>query len=193
MKIESERTAVLSLDVQNDLVKITPGMKENKVLENIARVIRAARREGILVIHITAAVRPDFRDIPRDNPLWINIRESKLMIAGTKGAEIHHKVKPLKAESVLNKTSVDPFLTTSLRQALQNADVNTLILAGLWTNYVVEATARHASDMGFRVFVVRECCASNEVANHEFALDRILPTLCYVVSLKEILEAINYM
>ena len=61
---------------------------------------------------------------------------------------------------------------------------------GLWTNYVVEATARHASDMGFRVFVVRDCCASNIEENHRVAMDRILPTLSYVVESGEILGAL---
>ena len=86
---------------------------------------------------------------------------------------------------MLNKTCVDPFLTTNLGQALQNADANTIILMGLWTNYVVEATARHASDMGYRVFLVREACASNTLENHEFTLNKILPTICYVVSVKD--------
>ena len=80
---------------------------------------------------------------------------------------------------------------TNLGQALQNADANTIILMGLWTNYVVEATARHASDMGYRVFLVREACASNTIENHEFTINKILPTLCYVVSVKDTLAALE--
>ncbi|MGQ0752520.1 MAG: isochorismatase family cysteine hydrolase, partial [Betaproteobacteria bacterium] len=149
-RIDAKRAAVLVLDVQNDLVKITPRIRENRVLENIAAVIAAARRKGVPVIHITASVRSDFRDIPRDNPLWDGLRKSRQLIFGTKGAAIHPKVRPLESELVLNKTCVDPFLTTNLGQALQNHDANTVILTGLWTNWVVEATARHASDMGYR-------------------------------------------
>ena len=189
--IDARRAAVLVLDVQNDLVKITPRIKEDRVLENIAGVIAAARRKRVPVIHITASVRSDFRDIPRDNPLWDGLRKSRQLIFGTKGAAIHPKVRPLKNELVLNKTCVDPFLTTNLGQALQNHDANTVILTGLWTNWVVEATARHASDMGYRVFIARECVASNTAENHEFAINRILPTICYVVPMKEILSALS--
>lgn len=190
-RINAKRTAVLVLDVQNDLVKITPRVKENRVLENIAAVIAAARRKRVPVIHITASVRPDFLDIPRDNPLWDGLRKSRQLISGTRGAAIHRKVRPLRNELVLNKTCVDPFLTTNLGQALQNHDANTLILTGLWTNWVVEATARHASDMGYRVFIARECVASNTAENHEFAIDHILPTICYVVGVKEVLSALK--
>ena len=190
-RIEPKRTAVLVLDVQNDLVKITPGIQENRVLEHIASVVRAARRKKVPVIHITASVRADFRDIPRDNPLWDGLRKSRQLIFGTKGAAIHPAVKPLKTELVINKSCVDPFLTTNLGQALQNADANTLIVMGLWTNYVVEATARHASDMGYRVFVVRDACASNSIENHEFAIKKILPTICYVVGVKDVIAALR--
>lgn len=189
--IDAGRTAVLVLDVQNDLVKITPGLKENRILQNMASVVRAARRKKASVIHITASVRPDFLDLPQDNPLWDGLRKARQLIVGTNGAAIHASVKPLRNELVLNKTCVDPFLTTNLGQALQNADANTLMLMGLWTNYVVEATARHASDMGYRVFIVRDACASNTIENHEFAINKILPTICYVVSANEVLAALR--
>ncbi|MBI2297075.1 MAG: cysteine hydrolase [Betaproteobacteria bacterium] len=191
MRIDARRAAVLVLDVQNDLVKITPGIRQNRVLENIAAVVRRARQKRMPVVHITASVRGDFLDIPRDNPLWDGLRKSRQLVLGTKGAAIHPAVKPLKNELVLNKTCVDPFLTTNLGQALQNHDVNTVILMGLWTNWVVEATARHASDMGYRVFVVREATASNTFQNHDFAINRILPTICYVVSVKDVIAALK--
>ena len=191
LNIESRRTAVLLLDVQKDLVDITPGLKENRGIENMALVLKAARRRKIPVIHITASVRADFLDLPKDNPLWDGLRRKRQLIIGSKGAAIDPRVKPLKSELVLNKTCVDPFLTTNLGQALQNADANTIILMGLWTNYVVEATARHASDMGYRVLLVREACASNTVENHEFALNKILPTICYVVSVKDVFTALT--
>jgi nicotinamidase-related amidase len=191
LKIDPKRTAVLLLDVQKDLVDITPGLKQNRVIENMAGVLKAARRRKLPVIHITASVRADFLDLPKDSPLWDGLRKKRQLVVGTKGAAIDRRVKPLGNELVLNKTCVDPFLTTNLGQALQNADANTLILMGLWTNYVVEATARHASDMGYRVFLVREACASNTVENHEFALNKILPTICYVVSAQDVLAALK--
>ena len=190
LKIDPQRTAVLLLDVQKDLIDITPGLKQNRVIENMAGVLKAARRRKLPVIHITASVRADFLDLPKDNPLWDGLRKKRQLIIGTKGAAIDPRVRPLKNELVLNKTCVDPFLTTNLGQALQNADANTIILMGLWTNYVVEATARHASDLGYRVFLVREACASNTVENHEFALNKILPTICYVVSVQDVLAAL---
>ena len=191
MHLDPRRTAILPLDVQNDLVETTPGVRDSGMLERMAALLAAGRSAGAEIIHTTASVRSDFRDIPKDNPLWITIRQQRSMIAGSKGAEIHQSVTPKEDELVINKTCVDPFLTTNLGQALINADVNTLALFGLWTNYVVEATARHASDIGYRVFIVSDCCASNDLDNHNWALSRMLPTLSYIATTDEILSALN--
>jgi len=190
LTIDPARTALLALDFQRDNIDATPGIKDLRVLESSARVLDAARRKGLRVIHITASVRRDYLDMPRASSLWLTLRESKTLIIGTPGAEIDPLVAPRADELVINKTCVDPFLTTNLGQALVNFDVNTLVLIGLWTNYVVEATARHAADMGYRVVVVRDCCASNDEQNHEFAMTRILPTIATVARLDDVLTAL---
>lgn len=188
--IDATRTALLALDLQHDNITATPRIGEKQVLEKIARLLEAARRKRLRVIHITASVRRDYLDMPRASSLWIALRESKTLIQGTPGAEIHPLAAPREDELVVNKTCVDPFLTTNLGQALINFDVNTLILVGLWTNYVVEATARHAADLGYRVIVVRDCCASNDDQNHEFAMTRILPTIATVAGLDDVVAAL---
>jgi biuret amidohydrolase len=190
LSIDPKRTALLPLDFQHDNITATAGIGDAQVLEKSAKVLDAARRRGVRVIHITASVRRDYLDMPRASSLWMKLRESKTLAMGTPGAEIHPLLAPRPDELVLNKTCVDPFLTTNLGQALINFDVNTLVLIGLWTNYVVEATARHAADMGYRVIVVRDCCASNDRQNHEFAMTRILPTIATVAGLDDVLAAL---
>ena len=190
MTLDTRRTALLLLDYQHDNITATPGIAQARVLEHSARVLEAARRRALRVIHITASVRRDYLDMPRASSLWMKLRESKTLIQGTPGAEIHPLVAPREDELVINKTCVDPFLTTNLGQALINFDVNTLVLIGLWTNFVVEATARHAADVGYRVVIVRECCASNDADNHEWAMTRILPAIAEVRRLDDVLGAL---
>jgi ureidoacrylate peracid hydrolase len=190
LTIDPKRTALLLLDLQQDNIAATPSIKEGRILEHTARLLAAARGKSLRVIHITASVRRDYLDMPRASALWMKLRESKTLIQGTPGAEIDPLVAPRPDELVINKTCVDPFLTTNLGQALVNFDVNTLVLVGLWTNYVVEATARHAADMGYHVIVVSDCCASNNAENHQFAMTRILPTIATVARLDDVLTAL---
>jgi len=189
--VDVKRTAVLAMDLQNDIVNATPGVAEKKILANIRRVLDSSRRKQVPVVYITVSFRPDYRDAPGASPLFQMVRQNNMLRAGTTGAEIHPEVRPQATEPVLNKTCVDPFLTTGLGQLLHTLDVNTLILMGLWTNYVVEATARHASDVGYRVIVVREGCASNSDENHNFAMNQILPSVATVASLEEVLQALG--
>ena len=112
-------------------------------------------------------------------------------ITVTDGAEIHPEVAPLPAEIVLNKTGVDPFVTTGLDRVLRNARAEALLLMGLWTNWVVEGTARHASDLGYRVLAVRDCCASNTAENHAFALANIPPTFANICGMGEVLQSLG--
>lgn len=191
MELNPKRTAIITLDVQNDLVDNTKGVLGSGMLDRMAAILDAGRNAGAEIIHITASVRDDFKDIPKDNPLWNMVRKQKSMVLGTHGAQLHESVAALPGELVLNKTCVDPFLTTNLGQALINADVNTLVIFGLWTNYVVEATARHASDIGYRVFIVSDCCAGNDEENHNWAMEKMLPTLSYITTTPEVLEALS--
>ncbi len=191
MELDPKRTAVITLDVQNDLVNNTKGVLGSGMLDRMAAILDAGRKAGSEIIHVTASVREDFKDIPKDNPLWIMVRSQKSMVIGTEGAQLHESVAALPGELVLNKTCVDPFLTTNLGQALINADVNTLVIFGLWTNYVVEATARHASDIGYRVFIVSDCCAGNDEDNHKWAMEKMLPTLSYITTTDDVLEALG--
>jgi nicotinamidase-related amidase len=191
LALDPARTAILPLDLQNDNIAATAGLAATRVLENIARLLEAGRKRQVRIVHVTASVRPDYLDMPKSNELWRALRASKKLIAGTPGAEIHPLVAPRPGELVINKTCVDPFLSTNLGPVLINFDVNTLVVCGLWTNYVVEATTRHAADIGYHVIVVEDCCASNDEENHRFAMERILPTLATVATLDEVLAALR--
>ena len=189
LEIDLNRVAILAMDFQNDIVGGTPNVEP--VLANARQVLDAGRQKQVPIIYITVSFREDYRDAPSSSPLFQMVQQNNMVRAGTPGAAIHADLTPQANDLVLNKTCVNSFLTTNLQQVLHSLDVNTLILMGLWTNYVVEATARHASDMGHRVIVVRQACASNSEENHNFAMDQILPTLTAVSSLDEVLQALR--
>jgi isochorismate hydrolase len=41
------------------------------------------------------------------------------------------------------------------------------------------------------VFVIADACASNTQENHDFTINNILPTICYVASTKDALKALK--
>lgn len=74
---------------------------------------------------------------------------------------------------------------------LRVRDVTDLILTGVATNFVVEGTARQAADLGYRVLIARDCCASASVEHQNFTLDHILPFLATVTTSPEIIAALH--
>jgi len=69
--------------------------------------------------------------------------------------------------------------------------VHTLVLMGIATNWVVEATARHAADADYRVIVLEDCCAGVSAEAHEFAIATIFGQLGEVSSSEEFLVNLN--
>ena len=69
-----------------------------------------------------------------------------------------------------------------MERLLQVKDINTLVLTGVATNFVVEGTAREAVDRGYKVVVLEDCCASLTDEMHDFSVRVILPELCDVAT-----------
>lgn len=144
------KRALLVIDIQNDYF---PGGKwtlsnMDAAADNAARVIAASRAAGHLVVHVRheslAAGAPFF-------------------VPGTKGAEIHEKVLPAQGEQVVLKHHVNCFRETSLQAILQGNGVEEVVIVGAMSHMCVHAAARAASDLGYRVTVVHDACASRDL------------------------------
>jgi nicotinamidase-related amidase len=189
LTIDPKRTAIVALDFENDIVNSTQNVEP--VLDNARQVVEAGREVHLPVIFIKVCFDSKYRDTPRNSPLFQMVKKKGILRAGTTGTEIHSMLRPLPDEPVLTKTCTNAFLTSNLQQRLNGLGVDTLIVMGLWTNYAVESTVRHASDMGYRVIVVKDACASNTVENHEFTINNIMPTLALVNSAEDVLQALG--
>ena len=55
--------------------------------------------------------------------------------------------------------------------------LETLLLAGVATNFVVEECARTAAAKDYEVIVLEDCCASMNQMMHDFPIKNILPNL----------------
>lgn len=92
-------------------------------------------------------------------------------------------LSPAPGEAVLKKTSMDAFLTTDLDARLRAAGVQSVVVCGVYGDACVESTARSAAELGYRVFVAEDACASWEPAFLEQSLQilaryfaRVAPT-----------------
>jgi nicotinamidase-related amidase len=191
LTLDPERCAFLAMDYQNEILAMTPQYRKKHLLETVKAVLDAARHTGAAVVYITVSFRDDYADAPAHSPLFQDEKAKGMMKAGSPGAAICDELTPQAGDIVINKHCVDPFNGTHLANVLRARDVDTLVLMGVWTNYVVDATARTGADSGYRIIVVTDGCASNAEENHQFFVNKILPTLGTAATASEVIAALR--
>ncbi|MCZ6891108.1 MAG: cysteine hydrolase [Chloroflexi bacterium] len=198
--IDKGHTALLAMDLQNDIVHENgafkdfgfPAMvKQNDVLAKSARLLDAARRSGVKVIYVSVKFRPGYPERPANGGLWGALIQSNALTEGTWGAEIHEAVAPQDGEPVVTKRAVSAFYGSDLAALLATGGIDTLLLCGVATNFVVEGTAREAMDRGYNVVIVGDCCAAASQETHDAALNTTLPFLSTISNLDEVIAALG--
>ncbi|MFH1053703.1 MAG: isochorismatase family cysteine hydrolase [Candidatus Woesearchaeota archaeon] len=185
-----EKTALVILDCQNDLLKedgkaagfgIAAHAKQIGTVKNIASALRKARKAGVDVVYVTVSF--DDNDLKKSKtPMHQSMIGGTVLEPGSKGAEIVDEIKP-KGEKVFNKTMISPFTIPEFVKEIAKYDK--LLLAGVATNFVVESTAREAADRGKEVVILKDCCASMNNDLHEMAL-QVLANLATITTSQEV-------
>ena len=140
-------TALLVIDIQNDY--FPGGAMELEGADaaggKAAAAIAKFRKQGDPVIHVRhLSVRPG----------------STFFLPGTKGAEIHSLVAPQGGESVIEKNFPNSFRNTELKATLEKLQVKNLVVAGMMTHMCVDASVRHAADLGYKITLLGDACAT---------------------------------
>jgi nicotinamidase-related amidase len=148
---QDERSALIIVDIQNDY--FPGGAMELEGADaagaNAAKVLQKFRNEKLPVIHVRhLSVRPG----------------STFFLPGTKGADIHPSVSPLSQELVVEKNFPNSFRATGLQAHLDSLSVKNLVVAGMMTHMCVDATVRQAADLGYKVTLLGDACATRAQA-----------------------------
>jgi nicotinamidase-related amidase len=85
---------------------------------------------------------------------------STFFLPGTRGAEIHESVAPRANETVVEKNFPNSFRATNLEQTLKRLGVKNLVVAGMMTHMCVDATVRQAADLGYKITLLGDACAT---------------------------------
>ncbi|NQW22231.1 MAG: cysteine hydrolase [SAR202 cluster bacterium] len=199
LTIDRQHTALLVMDFENDIVHPEGAFKDfgfaamvadNSVLDKTAQLLETARSTGITVIYVSVKFRPGYPERPNNTIFWQGLYGANALIEGSWGAQIHDRVSPRADEAVVTKRGVSAFTASDLEQILRTQRIGTLLLTGVATNFVVEGTARQASDMGYNAIIVKDCCASVNQEAHDASLNTALPFLATISDLEEVTAAL---
>jgi nicotinamidase-related amidase len=178
-------TALVLVDLQNDNVHPEGAFASSgapahasaqDLVSNVQALLRWARALDLLVIHNHIVAFPG-RDFGGSNaPIFQMIGPDSLRL-GSWGAQPLEGLEPLEGEPVLLRNRMSAFNGSGLDALLRNLGVETVVVAGVWTNMAVEHTVRDAADHGYRAVLVTDATSSiNEEWQHaatSFALTNI--------------------
>ena len=146
------------------------------------KLLAAARRAGIPVMHTNVVYEPGGRDggvFFRKLPALASFERGKHPELAAFGGGL----EPLASESVFSKQYASAFFGTKLAPALKSLGVDTLLIAGVSTSGCVRATAVDACQHGFVPLVVRDAVGDRHPAPHEANLFDLQAKYAEVISL----------
>ncbi len=200
LDLDRARTSLLILDLQNYGVhpegywmsRIPEGV--DRIAPSLARTVdalEAARAARIAIVHVGNAWRDGHPDINPHAPWMREAKAAERSVEDTWGVEFFEPVAPHEGELIVRKRAVSAFAGTELDRLLRVRDISTIALAGSITNFAVEGTARDASDRGYRVLILEDCCESVSDEWQDFSMTQILPMIAEVVTVADFSEALG--
>lgn len=135
--------ALILIDIQTGFENAIWGERNNPGAEDrAAELLRDWRKTGRPIVHIRhVSTTPS----------------SPLSGAGT---TFKTQVQPLPGETIFEKSVNSAFIGTGLHDHLQSLGVTDLAICGLTTPHCVSTTTRMAANLGYKVRLVADACAS---------------------------------
>ncbi len=189
-QFDAPSVALVIIDMQRDFVD-PGGFGEalgndvsllRKAIPPTKKLLAAARKAGILIIHTREGHRPDLAD------LWPAKKErgrfkttigdkgpmGRILVRGEYGHDIIDALTPKDGEPIIDKPGKGAFYATDLGEILKSRGIKQLIVCGVTTEVCVNTTVREANDRGYECLVVEDCCASYIPEFHHSALKMII-------------------
>lgn len=134
--------ALLIIDVQVSMfssMENTSVHESEKVLDNICALIDKARKSDTPVIFIQHTNNED-EEYAEGRRTW----------------HLHPRLQPEAAEKVIRKGTRDSFYQTALQAELQGLGIRKLVIAGMQTEFCVNATCRRAAELGYECILIED-------------------------------------
>lgn len=162
--MDNDKTAIIVIDMLNDFVREEGSLvveKAARLIPNIKKELAMARDNEWKVLYLTDSHRKDDPEFK----MW-----PPHAVTGTWGQQVIDELKPEPDDYIIPKRRYSGFRHTQLGLVLRELDIRRVVITGVLTNICVLFTAVEAKDLAYDVTVLRDCVASNNQDDHEWAL-----------------------
>lgn len=194
------KTALILLEFQNDFITpggklyplVCPSLIKNNVVENVGKIIDAARSNGILIIHAPIQFSSDYSEMGNETyGILKAVKDSGALVRGSWGAGLAPVIAVAENDIIITgKSTIDAFSGTSLDLILRSHGIDSIAIAGQLTNICVESTMRSAYDKGYKVMGISDACSTISIEQHENAVKFDWPMFSRVFTHHEFIDHI---
>ncbi|WP_236795473.1 cysteine hydrolase family protein [Amycolatopsis sp. GM8] len=191
LAIDSARSIVLAMDFQPMVLRGVGNADE--LVATVAGAVASARKAGLRIGYVRVAFDDaDYGQISQRNKAFAALAANVgYMHANSPDTAIHPDLAPQDDDIVVRKTRFGALSTTDLVRQLEDAQIDTIILAGVSTSGVVLSTVRDAADRDLRVVVLSDGCADPDDEAHRVLVTKVFPVQADVITVAELQDAIG--
>jgi nicotinamidase-related amidase len=139
------------------------------------------------VIHVHYIVEEGSLGLRPNAPLFQGIVDTNALVRGSWGAAAVEGVEPVAGDHVVEKMRMNGFYETRLEILLRGLDVDSLVIAGCYTNMSIEHTARHGADAGYAITVVSDGTSTTSDEWQHAALNYAMTNVGRVLTVDEVI------
>jgi biuret amidohydrolase len=162
-----------------------------EAIPNIARLVKAAHRAGVQVIHCTAAFRSDRRGAGRNAPLFrLGESSGTERVVVPDGASVLPDFETSESDVIMPRMhGLGPMGGTELDHALRNLGVTTIVGVGVSVNVAMQNFAMDAVNGGYEFVLPRDAVAGIPKDYAEAVIRNTLSLLATVTTTDDIVSA----
>ncbi len=196
-------TAVVSIDMHEGHLSESPSCpcpapRARAIVDQVDQMHARSRSLGVPVIHVRTGLRPSGRDDINGIPSAWRLGFAEYVggipnvdehgIEGTEWNEFRTQVLP-EDEIISTKKRLSAFYPTDLDFLLRQMRVHTVVLTGIMADCCILSSSFDASNLNYRVVVVRDCVAGTNDELEDAALKIISLNLGLVMDTDDLMGA----
>lgn len=198
MDLNPATTAIIAVHMQKDVVSADGAFgdffaaqaAERDVAGVIGKLLDTARAAGATVVYTRVAWQPGLADLVVNSPILGIVQQSGCLVEGSDKAQILPELTPRDGDLVVTHQRVGGFSSSQLDALLRSHSIDTVLFAGVATNFSVEGTARQASDLGYRTVIVADACSAADAATHDASIGS-LGLLAEIATSADVIDALT--
>jgi ureidoacrylate peracid hydrolase len=172
--LRPDQTAIVMVDFQNYFAspqgdfypRFEKQFHDTHMIENSLNLVKAARKLGILVIHVTEGYTNDYRELDMGNGGRFH-RGGVLLQAwksGSPGAQLYEPIRDEKDIVLPDRKALSGFGGTPLDYILKSRGIRNVAVAGFTADVCVYATLLEGYDLGYRMYAITDAVVAGDAA-----------------------------